>query len=296
MLRVLPALLCVVAIAAACGTSKTQPPAQDAPGVRVDATIDWGRAQLIQGRGRTGSVLDATRSVAKVRTSYGGRYVAAIAGQAGDGTSDWIFWVNGLEAPIGAAETRVRGGDVVWWDRHRWAGRVHVPAVVAAWPRPVTRGLDGPNRGISADPPLAATLRALGVETAAPAATSGPRVLVDGAAELIDRDPGWRAAMAAPEAAGLTAWIDETGVRVWDARRGRDVAVPSAVAVIVATTDGFAADDPPIIAVVGVTAAAAKAAAQLLSRTPAIVERAAAVCLDEAGTVVCRGGLGRTDR
>lgn len=283
------------AVLAACGTSKTQPPAQDAPGVRVDATIDWGRVQLAEGRGRTGTVLDATRSVAKVQTTYGGRYVAAIAGQAGDGTSDWVFWVNGLEAPVGAAEARARRDDVVWWDRHRWAGRVHVPAVIAAWPRPVTRGLDGPNRGISADQPLATTLRALGVEVAAPAATSGPRVLVDGAAELADRDPGWRAAMADPAAAGLTAWIDERGARVWDAQRGRDVAVPTAVAVIVATTDGFAADDPPIIAVVGVTAAAAKSAAQLLSQTPAIVERSAAICLDATGAVVCRGGLGRTE-
>ncbi len=292
MRRVLPALLCVAALVAACGTSKTQPPAPDAPGVRVDATVDWGRAQLAEGRGRPGSVLDATRSVAGVRTAYGGRYVSAIAGQAGDGSSDWIFWVNGLEAAIGAAEVRVAAGDVVWWDRHRWAGRVHVPAVVAAWPRPVTRGLGGPNRRISADPPLAATLRALGVEAAAPAAVSGPRVLVDGAAELVDRDPGWRAAVADPEAAGLTAWIDEGGARVWDAQRGRDVAVPAAVAVIVATTDGFAADDPPIFAVVGVTAAAAKAAAQLLARTPSVVARSAAVCLDATGAIVCRGGLG----
>ena len=293
MRRVVPALL-IAALVAACGTSKTQPPAPTAPGVRVSATADWGTTRIAAGRGNPGTVIDATRSIAKVTTSYGGRYVAGIAGQAGDGSRDWIFWINGIEAPAGAADTRIAAGDRVWWDLHRWAGRVHVPAVIADWPMPLTRGVAGATSNVSADPPLAAALQAVGVRVVQPAATHGARAIVGGSAELSRRDPLWRRALGDPAAAGLTAWIDKAGhVRVWNAASGRADAVPDALAVIVATTDGYAATDPPVVIVAGVTQAAADAAAQSLAQHPAIVRNATAICLDAAGSVVCRGGTGR---
>ena len=294
MLRVLPALLLVAALVAACGTSKTQPLAQSAPGARVSVTADWGTTKIVSGRGNPGTVIDATRSVAKVTTSYGGRYVASIAGDKGNGTRDWIFWVNGIEAPAGGADTTIAAGDRVWWDLHRWSGRVHVPAVVADWPMPLTRGLGGATAGVSADPPLSTALRAAGVQVTQPAATSGPRAIVGSNAELMDRDPRWGPAVADPNASGLTAWIDIKGyVRVWDAGLGRPKAVPRAVAVIVATTDGYSASDPPVVVVAGITHASAVAAAQLLVQNPSIVRNATAICLDAAGNVVCRGGVGR---
>jgi len=294
VLRVLPALLLVAALVAACGTSKTQSLAQSAPGARVSVTADWGTTKIANGRGNPGTVIDATRSVAKVTTSYGGRYVASIAGDKGNGTRDWIFWVNGIEAPAGGADTTIAAGDRVWWDLHRWSGRVHVPAVVADWPMPLTRGLGGATAGVSADPPLSTALRAAGVQVAQPAATSGPRAIVGSNAELMDRDPRWGPAVADPNASGLTAWIDIKGyVRVWDAGLGRPKAVPRAVAVIVATTDGYSASDPPVVVVAGITHASAVAAAQLLGQNPSIVRNATAICLDAAGNVVCRGGVGR---
>lgn len=294
MRRALPALLLVAALVAACGTSKTQPLAQSAPGARVSVTTDWGTTKIASGRGNPGTVIDATRSVAKVTTSYGGRYVASIAGDKGNGTRDWIFWVNGIEAPTGGADTTIAAGDRVWWDLHRWSGRVHVPAVVADWPMPLTRGLGGTTTGVSADPPLSTALRTAGVDVAQPAATSGPRAIVGGSAELMDRDPRWGLAVADPNASGLTAWIDIKGyVRVWNAALGRAQGVPRAVAVIVATTDGYAATDPPIVVVAGITQASALAAAQTLVQHPEVVLNATAICLDAAGNVVCRGGVGR---
>ena len=180
-------------------------------------------------------------------------------------------------------------------DLHRWNGRVHVPAVVANWPMPLTRGIGGTTKGVSADPPLSTALRAAGVDVAQPAATSGPRAIVGGSAELMDRDPRWGQAVADPNASGLTAWIDIKGyVRVWNAALGRAQGVPRAVAVIVATTDGYAASDPPVIVVAGITQSSAIAAAQELVQHPELVRNAAAVCLDAAGNVVCRGGSGRT--
>ena len=294
MLRVLPALLLVAALVAACGTSKTQPLAQSAPGARVSVTADWGTTKIANGRGNPGTVIDATRSVAKVTTSYGGRYVASIAGDEGNGTRDWIFWVNGIEAPAGGADTNVAAGDRIWWDLHRWNGRVNVPAVVGDWPMPLTRGLGGTTKGVSADPPLSTALRTAGVDVAQPAATSGPRAIVGGSAELMDRDPRWGLAVADPNASGLTAWIDIKGyVRVWNAALGRAQGVPRAVAVIVATTDGYAATDPPVVVVAGITQASALAAAQTLVQHPEVVRNATAICLDAAGNVVCRGGAGR---
>ena len=295
MRRALPALLLVATLVAACGTSKTQPLAQSAPGASVSVTADWGSTAIAHGRGNPGTVIDATRGVAKVTTSYGGRYVTGIAGDEGDGTRDWVFWINGIEAPAGGADTNVAAGDRIWWDLHRWNGRVHVPAVVANWPMPLTRGIGGTTKGVSADPPLSTALRAAGVDVAQPAATSGPRAIVGGSAELMDRDPRWGQAVADPNASGLTAWIDIKGyVRVWNAALGRAQGVPRAVAVIVATTDGYAASDPPVIVVAGITQSSAIAAAQELVQHPKLVRNAAAVCLDAAGNVVCRGGSGRT--
>ena len=294
MLRVLPALLLVAALVAACGTSKTQPLAQSAPGARVSVTADWGATPIANGRGNVGTVIAATGGVAQLTTGYGGRYVTAIDGQAGDGTRDWIFWINGIESAVGGADVEVAAGDRVWWDLHRWNGRVNVPAVVAEWPLPLTRGLDGPHETLSADEPLASELRTAGAEVSAPAAAEGARALVGASDELRQRDPLWRRAVDDTAAAGLTAWIDPAGqVQVWNADRGAAEAVPGATAVIVATTDGYTASDPPVVIIAGVSQYAAFSAAEALIRDPALVRNAAAICLDADGRVVCRGGRGR---
>ena len=142
---------------------------------------------------------------------------------------------------------------------------------------------------------LASVAAEVAEDVAQPAATTGPRAIVGGSAELMDRDPRWGQAVADPNASGLTAWIDIKGyVRVWNAALGRAQGVPRAVAVIVATTDGYAASDPPVIVVAGITQSAALAAAQALVQRPELVRNATAVCLDAAGNVVCRGGSGRT--
>ena len=293
MLRVLPALLLFAALAAACGTSKTQPPAQSAPGVDVRVTTDWGSTAIASGRGRPGTVIAATGGVAKVTTSYGGRFVTGLDGRMGDGTRDWIFWINGIEASVGAADIKVSAQDSVWWDLHRWPGRVHVPAVVASWPMPLTRGITGQSPPITADAPLATALRKAGANVSLPAATSGPRALVGVGAALLERDPTWRAAIANPAAAGLTAWIDRKGrVRVWDAQAQMARLVPGAVAVIVATTDGFTASDAPVVVVAGITPKTATAAAQYLVSNPEITRGTAALCLGPDNQIACVGGVG----
>ena len=56
---------------------------------------------------------------------------------------DWFYYVNGVEAPQGAAATNVHPGDRIWWDRHDWSQTDGVPAVVGSFPEPFLNGLDG---------------------------------------------------------------------------------------------------------------------------------------------------------
>ena len=57
--------------------------------------------------------------------------------------SDWFFYVNGIESPIGAAEYELGDGDRVWWDYRDWTAAMRVPAVVGSWPEPFVHGFDG---------------------------------------------------------------------------------------------------------------------------------------------------------
>jgi hypothetical protein len=73
---------------------------------------------------------------ADITTRYGGGFVQSIDGLAGTSSSDWFFYVNGIESPVGAAEVHVQGGDRIWWDYRNWSAAMSVPAVVGSWPEP----------------------------------------------------------------------------------------------------------------------------------------------------------------
>lgn len=294
-MRALPAFLLAAVLMTACGTAKTPPRPPSAAAVQVVVTVGWGAQELARGPGPPAKVATTTRAVTPIETTYGGRYVSSLGGRQGDGAREWIFWVNGIEAAVGAADIAVAPGDVVWWDLHRWAGRTHVPAVIASWPMPLAGDLRSNGGAVTADPPLATALTASGLAVSAPAGTAGPRAIVGASTVLVDRDATWRAAVADPAAAGLTAWIDGSGVvRVWDADHAAAIVVSSATAVIVATTEGFSAEGAPVFVVAGTTAKAAAQAASLLVADPGLVRNHAAICLDATGRIVCSGGRGRT--
>jgi hypothetical protein len=86
------------------------------------------------------TVLRMLDGEAEIATRYGGGFVQSIDGVEGgieDGrTSDWFFFVNGIESDRGAAEVPVRGGDRVWWDYRDWTDALRTPAVVGSWPEP----------------------------------------------------------------------------------------------------------------------------------------------------------------
>ncbi len=80
----------------------------------------------------------------RVSTRYGGGFVQSIDGAAGDSSRhDWFYYVNGVEAPQGAATTAVHRGDRIWWDLHDWSQTDAVPAVVGSFPEPFVHGVGG---------------------------------------------------------------------------------------------------------------------------------------------------------
>lgn len=82
-----------------------------------------------------------------VQTRYSGRFVQSIDGLAGGQQNgrpmDWLYFVNGVEADKGAADTKVNPGDRIWWDWRDWGVTSHVPAVVGSYPEPFRDGIHG---------------------------------------------------------------------------------------------------------------------------------------------------------
>lgn len=112
------------------------------------------------------TVLQALERDADVDTRYGGRFVQAIDGLEGSLAAgrDWFYFVNGYEADRGAAEYRLRAGDVAWWDFRSWRGRREEPVVVGAFPEPFLHGYGGKTRPVAvryAEPSQAGDARAL---------------------------------------------------------------------------------------------------------------------------------------
>jgi hypothetical protein len=80
----------------------------------------------------------------KVTTRFGGGFVQSIDGIAGSASRrDWFYYVNGIEAKVGAASTAVHRGDRIWWDLHDWTATDDVPAVVGSFPEPFVHGFKG---------------------------------------------------------------------------------------------------------------------------------------------------------
>jgi hypothetical protein len=119
--------------------------------VRLTVSEDFGAHRLVQTDAPkvvgAETVMRLLERNATVATRYGGGFVQSIDGQAGGHAGgrpiDWFFYVNGVEASMGAAAIRVYDGDRVWWDRHDWGATMDTPAVVGSYPEPFTHGSAG---------------------------------------------------------------------------------------------------------------------------------------------------------
>jgi hypothetical protein len=117
-------------------------------GVTLTVTRDFGGASVgsVSDSKVAGSqtVMRLLERSFKVTTRYGGGFVKSIAGHSGSSARrDWFYYVNGFEAPAGAAGTSVHRGDRIWWDLHDWSATDSIPAVVGSFPEPFLHGTAG---------------------------------------------------------------------------------------------------------------------------------------------------------
>lgn len=133
-----------VVMLAGCGLG----PGPGTSDVSVTVTRDFGRdhvgftsQQHVPG---SETVMRMLERFFRVQTRYGGGFVESIDGLSGDQQRhDWFYYVNGIEAPKGAAVTPVHRGDRIWWDLHDWSAAEDVPAVVGSFPEPFIHGSAG---------------------------------------------------------------------------------------------------------------------------------------------------------
>ncbi len=142
-LSALAASAVLTAGVAGCGLG----PGRGTSDVNLTVSKAFGTAQL---RNVTESKVPGSETVmrmlerrAQVHTRYGGGFVQSIDGLSGGSGTDWFYYVNGIEAPAGAAATAVHKGDRIWWDQHDWSQTDTIPAVVGSFPEPFVHGIAG---------------------------------------------------------------------------------------------------------------------------------------------------------
>lgn len=270
------ALLSAALAAAGCGFG----PGSGVGEVSLTVTRDYGSEQVQPRASEEASESDTVMRVldreARISTRYSGGFVQAIDGLEADerfGHSyDWFFYVDGVEAPVGAADFPLRGGEAIWWDYRNWSAAERVPAVVGSWPHPLLGGYEGKSHPVRLECRAAGAacgavrrrLGAAGIALSADSPEDAIRVLVGPWARLRD-DPAAAQLEQGPQASGVFAdftrraggyemqGLGESGEPAQDF--GPDAG-------LVAATRLF--DAPPVWLVSGTTAAGALAAADLL--------------------------------
>jgi hypothetical protein len=260
------AVLLVLALSG-CGLGAGAKPA----GTKLTITRDFGARSVreLDAPSVKGSetVMRLLERNAKVTTRFGGGFVQSIDGLAGERSGgrpvDWFYYVNGVEAPRGAASTRLRGGDRIWWDRHDWSAAMRVPAVVGSFPEPFVHGIDGRRLPVriecakpGSDPCTQVSKRLASYDV--PAATGGLltarveetlRILV-GPWQALRADHAIEGLERGPAASGVYARIAKDGrtITTLDARGHAVRTLGAGTGLVAATQTG---DERPIWLVTG---------------------------------------------
>lgn len=248
--------------------------------VSLTVTRDYGAERVLPPVHDTASESDTVMRVldrsAAISTRYGGGFVNSIEGLTEatvDGRRyDWFYYVDGVEAPVGAADRALSGGEAIWWDYRNWSAAERVPAVVGSWPQPLVGGYEGEVRPVTLEcrgggvacATVRGKLESAGISLAATGTEGAIRVLVGPWAQLRD-DPAAAQLEGGPQASGVFAEFAKrgggyvlTGIDE-DGRPARDFGPDAG---LVAATRRY--DAPPVWIVSGGTARGAGAAAGLL--------------------------------
>jgi hypothetical protein len=211
-----------------------------------------------------------------VGTRYGGGFVESINGLSGTANGrDWFYYVNGMQAQIGAAQMVVHRGDRIWWDLHDWTAPEQPEAVVGSFPEPFVHGTGGKRLptvlecGPGVDAAcrrVSAALRAVGVPIAnqllgTGSGTDSLEVLVapweaikgSFAGELIEHGPA---------ASGVYAKFADNSLELLDPAGHVVRTLPAGAGLIAATSQSSA---PPTWLITGTDAAGVAAAASALN-------------------------------
>ena len=210
------ALLVGALAAAGCGFG----PGKDLGGVRLTVSRDYGHTSLLEREvgdvTESDTVMRVLERNAEITTRYGGGFVQSIDGLEAQErfgrSSDWFFYVDGVESPVGAADYSLRGGEWVWWDYRNWEGAMSVPAVVGSWPQPFAGSYGGHPHPVAVEclgggaacATVRSKLRAVGVEAAAGSAADAIRVLV-GPWQRVRDDPVAAQIESGPQRSGVFA-------------------------------------------------------------------------------------------
>jgi hypothetical protein len=279
----LVATLIAAGLLAGCGLGAGPTPTA----IQLTVTRNFGahvlrqsRAPHVHGRETVMSLLMRNNTVT---TRYGGGFVQRIdgyaGGQQGGQPLDWFYYVNGVEASKGAADTVVHPGDHIWWDLRDWSQTEVVPAVVGSFPEPFLHGLGGkrlPVRVECAEPlgepcrTVTARLRAVGVPAAVSTIAPGEepltlRVLV-GAWPMLAGDPAARSIQRGPAASGVYARPSANGetLTLSDADGHPTRTLTAGAGLIAAVRHS---QDAPVWVVTGTDAAGVQLAAQSFNRS-----------------------------
>ena len=251
------AALAAVAFGTGCGFGPGDPTEGEAT---LTVTRSYGTETLLEATREdppeSETVMRMLDSEADIETRYGGGFVQSIEGISGtaDGgrTSDWFFYMNGVESSTGAAEAEVRGGDRVWWDHRDWTEAMRVPAVVGSWPEPFLQGSAGSERlpvrvvCAGAETPCEAAEDALadaGVSTALSEFGDEERGeslrIVVGEWAQVRSDPAAKLIERGPQASGVFARASSNEIELLDEA---GVSAGEATGLLAATRVG---EDPP---------------------------------------------------
>ncbi|HEX6456673.1 MAG TPA: DUF4430 domain-containing protein [Solirubrobacterales bacterium] len=266
------ALLLAALAAAGCGLG----PGAGIGSVELTVTREYGAVPVLRRSleaKESDTVMRLLEGSADVETRYGGGFVHSIDGVAEDERGgdpyDWFFYVDGVEAPVGAAEIEAKGGERIWWDYRDWAATDHVPAVVGSWPAPFAAGVEGKrypvvvecDGGGSACGETRAALEGEGVTLASGSPKSAIRVLV-GRWDHLREDPVAQLVKEGPAASGIYADFSPGGELVALDEGGAEARNLGRGAGLVAATSRYGG--PPIWIVTGGTDAAVLEAAESL--------------------------------
>jgi hypothetical protein len=280
-------LLAVALLAAGCGQEASSAPPAGPAAVRILVSRDFGATVLKDVTAAPGvSAMKALRRSADVGTAYEGRFVTSIDGLAGSKSQqhDWLYFVNGIDPGVGAADMNLHPGDQEWWDYRLWRDFMGIPAVIGAWPEPFVHGLDGEKPAVTVEGPGCAVQVRSAREHDGARIGGGARyrVRVSTFAQEDQLLADW-------QTNGFTVRVVGDAVQAYGPN-GDWHDVPGAAAVIVARSpDGIPGKSFELLAA-GRDQDAACAAARTLADAPQQIEHTYAAALDAQGRVVAAGG------